>query len=269
MADAPARDDLRFGAAAEAETPDNLLLDHFAAFYEEVADIRLAIRAGELSAHLTRKGHPPPTDAMELAAMVSSRLKNRLQAQAREVRDNCTETEQRAHRIAVYVMAALADEVFLLDEQTRWEGREAWLHYLIERALFRTGSSGRDFFKHLDRLLQSRVNDDLHADLASVFLIALQLGFQGQHRGAHGAAALKSYRDRLLRYIHAWRQPAPGEPAFRQAYEHQLAETEEKRLAPLARWYRGGAIALGVYAAISSFVWIAIVLPFTNHFRPG
>jgi type VI secretion system protein ImpK len=249
--------------------PDDMLIDYFAAFYEDVAEIKLAIHEGRLPAYLTRQGHPPPTDAMELAAMVSSRLKNRLQAQAREVRDSCTETQQKAHRLATYVMAALADEIFLLDEHTRWEGRDSWLYYLLERALFRSGSAGRDFFTHLDLLLQSRLNDDLRADLASVFLIALQLGFQGQHRGDHGAASLASYRQRLLHYIRACRQPLPDQAAFQQAYDHLLAETTEHRLAPLASWYRAGGIALAAYLVLSSIVWFAIVLPFTSHFSPG
>lgn len=269
MAEAADRpEDFSFNAeSGDGEERDSMLLDYFAAFYEEVAEIKLAIGEGRLSAYLTRQGHPPPTDAMEMAAMVASRLKNRIQTQVLEVRDTCTETRQKAHRLACFVMAALADEIFLVDERTCWEGRESWLYYLLERALFKSGAAGRDFFTHLDRLLSSRLNDELRADVASVFLIALQLGFQGQHRGNLGAANLANCRERLLHYIRACREPESDRPAFRQAYDYALSEPTQHRLAPMANWYRAGGIALAAYLAVSSVMWLAIVLPFMSHFQ--
>jgi type VI secretion system protein ImpK len=246
---------------------DTFLLERFAAFYEEVANVKVAIADGRLPAYLARDGQAPASDPMELAAMLSSHLRQRLEAQGKEVRDNNSETMCKAYRMTQYLMAALTDELFILD--VAWEGRSAWLHYLLEQKLFRTSSAGRDFFTYAERLLASGGKDALHSDLASVFLIAMELGFKGQYRGSHGAPALASLRQRLLRYIEAFRRHQPGQAMFSQAYGYLLRPSDEKRLAPMARWYRFGGIALLAYLLISTLVWINAVHSFTHSFVQG
>ncbi len=246
---------------------ESLLLDRFAAFYEELAGVKQAIADSRLAAYLARDGQEPARDPMELAAILSSHLRQLLETHAKEVRDNSTETVCKAFRMAQFVMAALTDELLLLD--VTWEGREAWLHFLLEQKLFHSSSAGEKFFNYAERLADSRSKDALHIDLASVFLIAMKLGFQGQYRGSQGVAELDKLRQRLLRFIDAKRQAKVEQLMFEQAYAHQLAEKTQPRLAPLNRWYRFGAIALLVYLVFSTGVWMTAVYSFTNSLGHG
>lgn len=243
---------------------EHVLVDCFASYYAEVVRVKEAIANASLPAYLARDGQPRPNDIVETAAMLSSRLRERLEAQARELRDGGSDRLGRAHRLARYVMAALTDELLILE--LNWEGRDVWLNFLLEQRLFGTSSAGRDFFAYADRLVESRSGDGLYADLAGVFLIALQLGFQGQHRGLHGVAALQQIRERLLRFIQASRPAQVGseQHLFPQAYIRPVRSEEQARLAPMGRWYRFGAIALGAYLLISTIVWMTAVAPLTS-----
>ena len=62
------------------------------------------------------------------------------------------------HREAVYVMAALTDEMFLhLD----WEGVDFWLGHLFEARFFHSNLAGEQFFLRIEQLL---LRDDEPAD---------------------------------------------------------------------------------------------------------
>lgn len=239
-------------------------LARFAEFYEEVARLKLAIRDGRLALYLAAGRTAAPENANDLAAMTSQRLKQRLQEQGRIMRRIGTAAEINAYRVAQYVMAALADEVFILD--TQWSGRDAWELYLLERGLFGTDSAGRRFFDYLEQLLKSRSRTPLTEDLAAVFLIALQLGFKGQYRGGHGAPVLESYREKLIQFIGAGHASLLERPGFPQAYQYRISETRDARLAPLSRWYRIGAVGAAVYVAVSTLVWVAVVNRFEEVF---
>lgn len=242
---------------------ERLLLDRFTAFYEALAGVKQALADGRLAAFLARDGQEPARDPVELAAALSGYLRQFLENQAKEVRDVSTETVCKAYRMAQFVMAALADELLLLE--VSWEGREAWLHFLLEQKLFRTSSAGEKFFSFAEALIESRARDRLRRDLACVFLLALKLGFQGQYRGRQGVVELDQLRRRLLQFINAGRRDtADAEPMFAQAYLYPLSEKEQSRLAPMRRWYRWGGIALLVYLLLSTGVWMTAVYSFTH-----
>jgi type VI secretion system protein ImpK len=242
---------------------EHLLLDRFTAFYEALADVKQALADGRLAAFLARDGEEPARDPVELAAALSGYLRQFLENQAKEVRDASTETVCKAYRMAQFVMAALADELLLLE--VNWEGREAWLHFLLEQKIFRTSSAGEKFFSYAEALIESRVRDRLRLDLASVFLLALKLGFQGQFRGSQGVSELDHLRRRLLQFINAGqRKVGEEEWMFAQAYLYPLSEKEQSRLAPLRRWYRWGGLALLVYLLLSTGVWMSAVYTFTH-----
>ena len=94
----------------EASSP-SFLLGCFAEFYEEIAGIRLALAEGRLPAYLATGDEAPPTLGADQAARVSARLADILRQQARTVRREATAIEVKAHTMAQYVMAALADVV--------------------------------------------------------------------------------------------------------------------------------------------------------------
>ena len=242
----------------------DFLIGLFAEFYEEVVGIKLASRDGRLPLYLAQGERTEGLSGVELAAMASRRLYGKLARQARAVRADATEQELKAYLEAQYIMAALADEIFILELD--WSGRTHWLNYLLEAALFRTHCAGRQVFAYADQLLRTRAPTSLHIDLASVILITLQLGFKGQYRGEHAEPKLREYRNKLLQFVTARRRSTENQPGFPQAYQHRIAETEDRRIAPLSRWYWAGGIAVGIYLVISSLVWVLLWQPFHAEF---
>ncbi len=245
----------------DLEWADSVLLARFADFYQEVAYIKQAIADGRLPLLLDGDLPNQPTDR-DLAALVSSRLTQKLHLQRLEMKANCTEVEQKAYQHALYVMSALADEIFILEVD--WTGREHWLPYLIEQSLFRCRKAGRHFFELLGELLDSRSRNSLLIELAAVFLLALQLGFKGEYRGAQGHAKLTEYRRKLMQFIASRRHNVPdGEPVFDQAYHYTVKEDEDRRLGSLKPWYKAGAVAIVLYLIISTAVWLNTLAPLT------
>jgi type VI secretion system protein ImpK len=202
----------------------------------------------------------------DLALRVSSRLAGILRAQVRDVAGRGTTTEIEAYTTAQYVMAALADEIFILDPELPWAGRDAWLEVLLEQKLFHTRDAGQRFFLSADQILRAPERTALHTELASVFLLALQLGFKGRYRGEHGAETLRDYRRQLYNFTRQQSVADPSQPAFLQAYQHLLQEEQEERYAPLSRWFALGRVALLGYLVVSSLVWLALMYPFEKAF---
>ncbi len=107
-------------------------------------------------------------------------------------------------REAQYVMAALADDVFLYGFE--WRGREAWRENILEYRLFGTRNAGERIFDNIEELL--RVQDRRQGELAPIYILALSLGFRGRFRGApdRGVASIKDLSRRLFRF--AFDRPA-------------------------------------------------------------
>jgi type VI secretion system protein ImpK len=153
------------------------------------------------------------------------------------------------YREAQYVMAALADEIFLhLD----WEGRSSWP--LLESRLFQTHIAGEEVFVRIDRLLMRR--DPFYLDLAAVYFMALSLGFQGRYRGVEDHPPLE-YRRQLFRMIYR-RDPklfAATGPLFPQTYQNTLDKSEVKKLPAQWLWLWLVVAVLAMWIGISQFTW--------------
>jgi type VI secretion system protein ImpK len=239
------------------------LLARFADFYAEVARCREAIQKGSLASLFEgqMQAQPSPDD---LAILVSRRLLRHLEYQLRDVKAEGSSEEQSNYRRALYVMAALADEIFLLD--LVWPGSEPWLRHLLEQSLFRSRQAGHVFFQQIEDLL--RTQGGPQRELAAIFLLALQLGFKGENRGRGGQQALAHYRKRLIGFIGADRpEGAEWRPPFAQAYGYTLFEYADQRLAPLKPWCRVAAVALAGYLLVSCALWFSFLLPATLHLQ--
>lgn len=239
----------------------------FTDFYVEVAQIRQAVAKGRLAAYLAEGKPISFGSASAIAAAVAERLSSRLQQQAKLVRQGGNEAEIKAYRQAQFVMAALADEVLLLDLD--WSGSGAWSGELLERRLFGTSSAGRDFFKLLDSLLQLRGRSRLLTELGSIYLLALQLGFKGRYRSRAGEGVIARYRSRLLRFIGWGDRSADDDLMFPHAYQHLIRDMSGQRLAPLSRWLMIISGVLLVYLLASSVVWLVVTQRFDKLFGIG
>jgi type VI secretion system protein ImpK len=226
-----------------------LLLRQFREFYQEVIRLKQMVTAGVRTAPLTPAAAEGQGDVVHT---VRQRLLSLLERQALMPRWRSTDYGVEYFKEAQYVMAALADEIFLnLD----WEGREAWTSHLLESKLFHTHVAGELFFQKVEQLLQSR--DPVNADLAAVYFMALALGFRGKYQGPDGAAQLERYRRRLFAFIFQRHPNLQGETRllFPQAYAYTLDQADMTRLADPRMWM----VALGLLAltwlAVSHVLW--------------
>jgi type VI secretion system protein ImpK len=243
------------------------LLSRFAEFFEELCRIKQAIADGRLGAVLTVGDETPPTEPGDLASRVSARLAGVLHAQWMEVSRTGTAEEMKAHRMALYVMTALADELFILEID--WPGRESWLNVLLEYKLFRSRNAGTRVFDIADRLLATHDHGTLHVDLAAVLVLALQLGFRGQYRGGEGAVLLEDMRERLFRVVAHDHPPQTHGPAFPQAVQHLQSGGKAMRLAPLTPWFAATGIALLAYLVVSTALWFQLIEPLQRSMGAG
>lgn len=241
-------------------------------FYQEIASIKHAHAQGHLADYLVNDEAAPPTRPIDFANRVSARLFTILRQQQHDFQRNATAQEIKAHNIALYLMAALADEIFILELD--WPGRDAWLEVLLEHKLFKTRNAGSRFFSMAGELMQIQSRDPLYIDLAAVFLLAMVLGFKGRYRGKQGEPALQDIRLQLYKLVNQKSRPggssgpvALGERyAFLQAYQHTLQGSNDERLAPLSPWFAlGGYAALG-YLVLTIVVWLVLMHPVEQYF---
>lgn len=241
------------------------LLGHFTDFYQEVAAIKQAQADQRLAEFLAFSGEARVAAPEDQAARASGRLATVLARQLSGERANASRLELDAYAKAMYAMAALADEIFILELD--WPGRAAWLDNLLELRLFRSRGAGQRLFMMIEELLRCRDRNPLHVDLAAVYLLVLQLGFKGIHRGADGAARLQQYRARLLGLVQGQGR-AGDEHAFPQAYSQVVDRNRPaERIAPLSPWLSLCRTALILYAVVSSVVWAGLLLPFVKSFK--
>jgi type VI secretion system protein ImpK len=162
---------------------------------------------------------------------------------------------------AQYVMAALADEVFL--HQLDWPGRRAWTGVLLEDRLFGSHRAGEQVFRNIDELLDGR--SAAHAELAVLYLLALRLGFRGRHRGEADEAAIDRYKERLFRFVtnRAPRLAEPTERFFPEGYRRRLAEGPPRYLPHLRRWVGIAAAVVLLYLAVTHLLWLDLAADLT------
>ncbi len=239
------------------------LLGGCADFYQEIAIIKRAMAEGRLAAYLAPDAQQAPTLPSEFANRVSARLLAILRQQERDFRRDASLQEIRAHHVALYLMAALADEIFILELE--WPGRDAWLDVLLEQKLFRTNNAGSRLFSMAQQLILTQSRNTLYIDLAAVFLLTLELGFKGRYRGRQGQATLSELRLQLYQLTkQKSRAGAPfdvravfgPQPAFAQAYDYLLQGEKDERLAPISPWCSLGVYALLTYLLLSIMAWL-------------
>lgn len=243
------------------------LVARFAEYYEEVASIKLAIAEGRLGAMLVVGDEPLPTDPVDLAARVSARLAGVLRSQRTDIERRGTPAEIDAHARAVYAMAALTDELFILDVD--WAGADTWMDVLLEYRLFQSRHAGVRFFAMAEELLASRAREPLEAELAAVLVLALRLGFKGRYRGESGVETLHDLRTRLFRLIERQHDDMADAASFPQALTQLQAGGTPARLAPVSPWLMGLVLFACAYLVVSSAIWFSLIEPFRKAIGGG
>ncbi|MBN2125897.1 MAG: DotU family type IV/VI secretion system protein [Deltaproteobacteria bacterium] len=241
---------------------NSFLLNQFHEFYSEVIRQKRMIRTyAEQAPGVGVVAPPSEEDANaqeeERAQKdephgIHLRLLSLLEEQALEAGQRGGEYGVNFYREAQYIMAALADEIFL---HMDWEGRETWKANLLEFKLFGTHTAGEQFFQKLDRLLTSR--DPSFVEMAAVYLQALSLGFRGKFRDTDDRGKLSYYRRQLFAFIFHKSPDLNSESKrlFPETYSHTLVEGAAKRLPYLKNWIALILLLIILYLAISHGIW--------------
>jgi type VI secretion system protein ImpK len=228
----------------DGEAVDSLLVRQFREFYAELVRLK---REVERDTYVSTD----PDAENGGAAALQQRFVSMFNDHEQAVRRQGGESLRNRYRLAQYAMVALADEVFLNFD---WGGRDYWYGHLLESRQFDSRSAGTQVFEIIDRLLQQR---STKADVATVYLYALTLGFEGQYRDASDRSALTGYRERLHQHIkrREAQQLDEDRPLSASAYRHTL-DRGEMQLLPSLRWWTGGLVAVSVlYLGGSTAVW--------------
>lgn len=249
-------------------------LDACADFYVEIIKIKRANAEDRLADYLAL-ADKTTASANNLARLISARLENMLRQRYRDFKREGSVAEQRIHKLGLYLMVALVDEIFILD--MKWQDpklSDAWLDVLLEEKLFKTNNAGARFFEIAKALIKSPKHSALNGELATVLLMALDLGFKGAYRGRQGQAALQKIRAQLYQKVkQTYPHSMPVDPnvyteswsSFSQAYQHPLYRGKDLRLAPLSPWKNLGLYALAGYLLLSTICWWVLMHSFEKY----
>lgn len=246
------------------------LIDQFWLFYSEVMRIKRAL-ADRQSTPVVRDAAAMPRaedaadgparpalfdarDSVADARQIATSLQRLLEHLALQAMRQGSQFAQGIHNEALYVMAALADEIFLHD--TDWPDKAAYRSVLVESLMFKSHVAGEQVFANLDRLLEAR--DPNQAELATIYLLALSLGFRGKFRRLPDQGRLAGYRRQLFRLV-MHRPTALDAESLRicaGSYDHTLREGGGMRLRPLRRWALGLVAVLVLWLVISHAIWV-------------
>lgn len=235
---------------AELADPLQVLND----FYRQIVLIKQSLEVHRLEQEVAQflQIDRPPTE-QEMAEVVSARLQHWIDKKRAAAAKVLTEKEYARIDETLYVAAALADELFILDIQ--WPGRKYWHLVLLEEKVFHSCYAGEQFFNNVLTLLNDRVIDVQERNLMAVYFLTLRLGFAGRYRGQ--PKKLDIVRQRLFKRINngvddkeAWVCP--------QAYQHLFTSMQEYRLAPLTRWKKMVVNGVLLYVLISWGVWMSL-----------
>ena len=230
---------------------ETFLLEQFRAFYAEIVDLKGRARTGEwaFAGEDSRTAEGTPIAG---ATAISQRLLSHLENGAIEAARRGGAYGTALYREAQYVMAAVADEIFLHDLE--WDGKSAWKDNLLETRLFRTYVAGERFFTKLEEVLESR--DPVFAELGAVYLMALTLGFRGRYRDTDDGGRLEAYRRQLFYFV-TRRQPGSEASThmFAEAYGHRLDEGQARKLPHIRRWIALLVLFFAGYLLVSHALW--------------
>ena len=224
------------------------LLAQFGEFYAQLLRIKSALAVGG-----RRVGMAEGLSVDEVSGTVHRNLRGLLERQAARARQWGGAYGLALYAEAQYLMAALADETLLL--RVDWNGRDAWQDRLLETALFGTALAGERVFERLDALLADPGR--AHPSLATLYLIALALGFRGRYWRPGDEGQLRIYRGALARII-TRAVPEAGEVGsrlFDQSYQHTIETGRPVRLPGLRPWLAATAAVFLVFLVGSYAAW--------------
>jgi type VI secretion system protein ImpK len=223
-------------------------------FYRQIVLIKRSLENKDLefevAKHLKKDG--APTDD-EMAEVISARLQLWIEKKRKAAHKVLTEKEYSRINETLFVAAALADELFILEID--WRGSKYWQSVLLEESIFHTCFAGERFYQGISMLLNERVLDDQQKSLLAVYFLAMRLGFSGRYRGE--PKVLNYIRKKLFNRMSGSFDNVDT-LVCPQAYEYLFESANEYRLAPLARWKKMVTQTVLLYLFVSWVAWVSL-----------
>lgn len=236
-------------------TQTTFVLSFFEDFYTKVTHYKEMITDRRWpSEHDTYKpGEDDEIDTPEhICFQILDELTDLLKRQAFDAPRFGGEFAAQYYKEALYVMVALADEVFL---NTEWPGTSIWEDHLLESRFFGTHTAGETFFEKLDEFLVTR--DPVRRDIAHIYLLALGLGFMGKYRNLNDEGRLQSYRRQL--YVFVFHQEpnlyAEDDKLFPDTYAFTIKYGQMRKHHEMKPWFIMFGIIFCTLIFVSFQIW--------------
>lgn len=231
------------------------ILSCFEIFYAEVARQKDRVIKGLWTTPEEGVDQTPGSLDTSVAASAQSildKLYTILDRQALEATHQGGEFAAEVFREAQFIMASLADEIFLNIE---WDGRPYWEDNLLESRFFGSHDAGDLFFQKLSDFLAQR--DPARKDLAQIYLLSLGLGFQGKYRNLDDGGRLEALRKQLYTFInHRDSRLFVGEQRlFPEAYTHTLETGRAEQMQDKNAWMMATAGVFLLLLVFSHIMW--------------
>ncbi|MDR1982981.1 MAG: DotU family type IV/VI secretion system protein [Holosporaceae bacterium] len=154
----------------------------------------------------------------------------------------------------IYVMAAVADEIFLSME---WAGKKYWEENMLEQLYFESQIAGEEIFNRINKLMLDKQN--IAVEIAGIYLRVLSLGFKGKYRGSDNEQAdIDAYRNKLFEFIEKNDKSIflVGHRLFQKEYTYTIPTIHRKLLPDTAIINYICAFFIFMFLVIGSVVWI-------------
>jgi type VI secretion system protein ImpK len=156
-------------------------------------------------------------------------------------------------REIIYIMAAIADEIFLNME---WAGKKYWEENMLEPRYFGSQIAGEKIFLKIGDLIEE--NESLSVEKAEIYLRTLSLGFKGKYRGLDDEQeGINLYRNNLFKFIEKNDKSVfmVGHRIFQKEYTYTIPTIHRKLLPDAAVINYICAFFVFMFLVFSSIVW--------------
>ncbi len=162
-------------------------------------------------------------------------------------------------REVVYIMASLADEVFL---NISWEGKDYWENNMLEKHFFGTQIAGEKIFSNIQELVSKDNIENLI--IAEIYMKTLLLDFEGKYRGLNDAShEINNYRRQLLTFVEKYDKSITmvEHRMFHQEYSKTLPTIHRQFLPDIYIINYICAFFIFMFLVVSSIAWILETRP--------
>ena len=231
------------------------VIRQFRLFYEAVEQVRQAafyitlsdIGETEKKEYLVNgEVTPAPIDNLLNSLMTS------LEERGRDFSTRGGDYGSRLFARVIYVFAAFADDVML---ESHWVGRDEWVRAPLEVKLFGSQSAGEEIFNDIDNGLSKY--EFGKRDLAKIYLMALNLGFEGKFKGTQSEVDIRRYKVRLFELIND-RAPENSEATksfLGSVYRYNQTGGAPEMMSYLKPWIITISAIGGLYLLGSHLIW--------------